>query len=112
MSQSKLVTTTVGISLMSNTRLPISCPAAWKLSKIIGTRDRQSMSGAEEMVGMVLSMAPDWNRIVEIITKRAWMKKEVARVPRRRGWSRRQRREKKNAPRVKQRTEVRDLAQP
>lgn len=78
----------------------------------MGARDFQSMSGAVEMEGMEGSMVPDWKRIVDVVIRRAWRRKEVERVPRRRGCRRRLRREKKNAPRVKQRTEVRDLAQP
>ena len=84
-SHSRLVTTTVGISLMSKTRLPISCPAAWKLSKAMGARDFQSMSGEEEIVGMVWLIAPDWKRTVAVMMKRAWIRNEIASVPRRRG---------------------------
>lgn len=116
MSHSRLVTTTVGISLKSRMRLPIIWPAAWKLRSAMGARDFQSMRGGEEeeeeRVGIEGSMVWVWKRMVEIMMKRVWMRKERARVPRRRGWRMRQRREKKNAPRVKQRTEVRDLAQP
>lgn len=66
----------------------------------------------EDRVGIVPLMAPDWKSAVAMMRKMAWIKKEVASVLRRRGWRRRQRREKKKAPRVKQITEVRDLTQP
>lgn len=61
---------------------------------------------------MVLLMAPDWKREAAVMMRRAWMKNEIASVPRRRGWRRRQSRAKKKAPKVKHITEVRDLTQP
>lgn len=82
----------------------------------MGTRDFQSMVVGEEEAAMVRatvpSMAPDWMVDVAVMMRMDWRRKEVARVPRRRGCRRRERREKKKAPIVKQITEVRDLAQP
>ncbi len=64
------------------------------------------------MVDIEPSTADDWMIDVAMMMRMDWMRKEIARVLRRRGCSARQNRAKKNAPRVKHITDVRDLIQP
>jgi hypothetical protein len=64
------------------------------------------------MVNIEPSTAADWIIDVAMMMRMDWITKEIARVLRRRGCRMRQNRAKKNAPRVKHITDVRDLIQP
>lgn len=109
-SYSMLVTTTVGISLKFKLRLPTSWPADWKLSSAIGISSFQSMGWPTACT--VLAITPAWISAAGMKMRRDCSRKEATRVLRRRGPRRRQKREKKNAPRTKQMMEVSDFAQP
>lgn len=108
-SHSTLVTTTVGISLRHNVRLPTICPADWKLSSATVTSSFQSTWLATWVSEPLSTRA--WISEAGMKISSAWMAKEVMYVLRLSGPRTRLRREKKRQPATKQAIEVRDSAQ-
>ena len=109
-SQSRLVTTTVGISLRLRPLLPTICPADWKLKREIGAIWFQTISFTTG--GTSPAMAPLWIVPAATSIQADWSRNDRTRVLRRCGPKKRDKREKKKEPRTKQTIDISDLAQP